>query len=389
MIKTFAVAALLFAIFLDMVGFGMVIPDVQTRLEAQGASGAVIGAILSSYFLVQTLISPLWGRISDRMGRKPVLLLCGSLSALSFLAYALALQPVGILLCRILAGFAAANVVVAQAYLADTTKNDASARTALLGRMGAAITAGLVLGPALGGWLSDVGGNRLLGFVAAEASASGVLWLLLAVPHVPPAPPEETSPAVRRRWFPVDLSLLASTPLLRPLLVFATVSFFSLACLEGTFGRLIKHRLGYGPREFGFIFGYEALVGVVTQTLLLDALRKRFSPRRLLCGAYLLQGVGLGLTPFAPNLAALFGLSTLYAVGSGVAGPVLNGLCSDATPKEKQGEMFGLLQSARSLGFLVGPTLGGALFDFRMDAPYLMAGGVMVVAALLIASRKG
>ena len=98
---------------------------------------------------------------------------------------------------------------------------------------------------------------------------------------------------------------------------------------------------------------------------------------------YGLQGIGLGLTPFAPNLAWLFAYSTLYAVGAGVANPTINALCSAVTPSDRQGEMFGLLQAARSVGFLLGPLLGGILFDWRPEAPYVLAAAVMLVAGLL------
>ncbi len=370
-------APLLFAVFLDMTGFGMVIPDVQTRLESFGARGWAIGAILSSYFLAQIAASPLWGRLSDRTGRKPILVVCGLLSAASLLVYAFAHSLPFVLFSRVLAGLAAANVVVAQAYIADAAPDEA-ARTKSLGRVGAVITAGLILGPAVGGWLAERGGNVLLGFVAAGASGLGALWIALAVPHVPPV--RETGTAVRR--LTTDLSLLREVPRLRPLFVLASAAFFALACLEGTFGRLIRLKLGYGPSEFGLIFGYESLLGVLVQSVFLGWVTARLTPPRLLAGAYVLQSVGLGLTPFAPHLAALFLLSTLYATGSGLAGPTVNALCSAATPAARQGEMFGLLQAARSFGFLLGPLLGSILFDWHAEAPYLLAGAVLLLVAV-------
>jgi len=368
---------LLFAIFLDLAGFGMVIPDVQTRLETLGASGLIIGSVLSSYFLVQMLVSPLWGRLSDRVGRKPILVACGALSSASMVAYALAQSPVPILLSRVLAGFAAANVVVAQAYLADTTETEA-AREAAMGRVGAAITSGLILGPALGGWLAEVGGNRLLGSVAALAAGLGALWIALAVPHHPPR--EARRPGKQPAF---DLSLLRDVPRLRPLFLLAASAFFALACLEGTFGRLIRLKLGYGPSEFGLIFGYESALGVLVQAVLLAPVMARLGPRALLVAAYVLQGVGLALTPFAPHLTGLFAVSTLFALGAGFANPTLNALSSAATPPSRQGEMFGLLQATRSFGFLLGPILGSLLFDWRPEAPYLLAGGVLMASALL------
>jgi MFS family permease len=372
---------LLVAIFLDLVGFSMIIPDVQTRLERFGANGGSIGLVLSAYFLVQIVVSPFWGRYSDRVGRKPVLVICGGLSALSLLVYAFAHSVEWILLSRIIAGFAAANTAAAQAYLVDGVEEELS-RTAAMGRVGAAITAGLLLGPALGGWLSGIGGNFLLGWSAAIASGIGALWIAFALPSVAPLMPDV------KATHSAGFSLLRDVPQLRPLFLLATVAFFALACLEGTFGRLIHVRLSLGPPEFGLIFGFESLVSVLVQSVGLRWLSLRFRPRWLLCLGFLLQGIGLTVTPYAPNLTALFGCSTPYAIGGSITTPTINSLCSVATPQERQGEMFGLLQGARSAGFLLGPTIGGMLFDWRSEAPYLLAGSVLLLAAIGIAVVK-
>lgn len=375
-------APLLFAVFLDLVGFGMVIPDVQTRLETFGANGGQIGIVLSSYFLMQIIASPRWGRYSDKVGRKPVLVACGVLSALSLLAYAFADTVPLILASRVLAGLAAANTVVAQAYLADT-QADERERTAALGRMSAAIMAGLMLGPVLGGWLASVGGNYLLGLVAAAASGLSAVWITLVIPRIPPTVPSKTDDVTARREI---LSLLRDIPPLRPLLGLAMVSFVALACLEGTFGRLIRHTLDFGPRQFGLIFGYESLLGVLVPSVILGWATKRWHlpVGVLLGGGFLLQSIGLALTPYAPSLGALFAVSTLYGLGAGIATPTLNAECSKATPEERQGEMFGLLQGARSTGFLIGPTVGGILFDWRPEAPYLVAGGTLLLVAITV-----
>lgn len=375
-----------------MVGFGMAFPDIQTRAEgyfqAAGVSkpGVLIGLLLASYFVTQILVSPRWGALSDRIGRKPVLLICTALSALSMVSYALLPSWWGILFSRLLAGFAAANVVVGQAYIADETNEEE--RPKAMGRVGAALSLGLVAGPAFGGWLADLGdfkfgaGNYLLGLVAAGLSAIACLWIWLGVPATPPR--EERRPGARKVF---DITLLADLPQLRRLFLISSVGWFALACLEGTFGRLIRLKLGYGPQEFGWIFSYESLLGAVIGWFLLDRLTKRFSDVRLLRGGYLLQGVGLALTPFAPGLAVLFLASTLYAAGSGVANPTINSLCSKATPDHRQGEMFGLLQGARSFGFMLGPIVGGVLFDLRAESPYLLAGAVCLAAMFLVPKR--
>ena len=197
------------------------------------------------------------------------------------------------------------------------------------------------------------------------------------VPPRPASPDAKPSPGFNLGW-----SLLRDVPAVRPLFLLASSAYFALACLEGTFGRLILHKLGLGAFYFGLIFGYEALLSVVTQTLILPFANRRLAPKTLLRAAYFAQSIGLGFTPLAPNLWYLFAASTLFAVGTGLANPTVQGAGSAAVPAERQGELFGLLQATRSLGFLVGPILGGALFDWRPEAPYFLAGAVLAVGAL-------
>lgn len=359
-----------------MVGFGMIIPDIQFRAEQMGAQGWMIGAILASTFLVQLLASQFWGRLSDRLGRKTVFVSCTLLSAASMVAYALAPNLLFILLSRILAGFGAANVAVAQAAIADATTGPE--RTVALGRISAALTTGLILGPAVGGEMASRFGSYWIGIVGASASFAGAL-LVWIVAEMAPGSIE------RKKLHFLAAPLLKDFPALRPFLVAAVVAWFSLATLEGTFGRLIKATLGLGEREFGYIFAFESVIGVLVQAVLLSWILAKLTTTRALPIAYLLQGLGLALTPFAPGLAILVVASGLYALGAGVANPAVNGVCSQIVPEERQGELFGLMQSARAIGFILGPILGGALFDVWHAGPYLLAGFVCVVSAALVA----
>lgn len=366
---------LLFAIFLDLVGFGMTFPDIQLRAQKYGAPGWMIGAILASYYLVQMIASPRWGRLSDRTGRKPILVLCGLLSAGSMVIYALGNNLIVMLLSRIAAGLGAANVVIAQAYLSDAAEEQE--RAAAQGRMSAAISAGLVLGPVIGGLLAQRGGNFLLGMAAAAASGFGALWILLALPSQPAPGVRETT---RRR---ADFSLLKHHAALRRLFLVAIIGWFALACLEGTFGRLIQHTLNFGQWEFGILLAVEAIVAVM-QGALYPLFARRLRAETLLALSYLLQAIGLTLMPFARGLPSLLLLSTLFGLGVGLATPTINGRASVLTPPARQGEVFGLLQSTRAIGFLFGPILGGALFDVQASAPYLLAGGCLMLLSLSI-----
>lgn len=368
---------LIVACFLDLLGFTMLIPDLQLRAEKMGASGMLIGFIIASTFLTQTLVSPFWGRLSDRIGRKPVFVGCTLISAGSMLAYGLAGNVWLILASRILAGLGSANVAVAQAAIADGS--DQAARTARLGRLSAAMSAGMIIGPAVGGYAAKWFGSDMLGYVGAVVSAYGALAVLAFAKFAPVISEKQADDAPRRKF-----AIVRDFPALLPLIVVAGVAWFSLSTLEGTFGRLLKANWGYDSDVFGTIFSFESVIGLVVQGLLLGWLTKRFSDRALLVTGYVLQGVGLGLTPFAPGLAAIFVFSGLYAFGVGLANPTVSGLCSKAVPEHRQGEMFGVLQGARGIGFALGPIIGGALFDWRPESPYLLAGFVSVCAAVLV-----
>lgn len=369
--------------FLDLLGFGMLIPDVQIRLDDMIApfsfgwiemKGVCIGMVLSSMFLVQFVVSGYWGKWSDKIGRKPVVVLCTFISASAMAVYAIAHNPWLILLSRIIAGLGAANIAVAQAYVADLAAT--GTKLAAMGRISAAISAGLIAGPAIGGRLAHQGGNQLLGWTAASCSVAGAFAALILLPRIAPAPRQEKPKG--------HLDLLRTIPGLGRVFVVIAVGWLALATLEGTFGRLIKDNLGMGQLEFGYIFAYESVLALLVPAFLLVRIEKLVSTTVALRSAYVAMGVGLVLFPFAPALWALFVASTFYAVGAAVASPTANALCSKLTPEERQGEMFGLMQSARSFGFLVGPVVGGWLFDLWHASPYVLAMAVCLAAAFAV-----
>jgi DHA1 family multidrug resistance protein-like MFS transporter len=221
-----------------------------------------------------------------------------------------------------------------------------------------------------------------LGYIAGSLSATGTL-LLLFLPRRALADP------VKKPNVLFDFTLLRAFPALRSLVIVAVVAWFSLATLEGTFGRLIERTLGFHQWQFGQVFAFEAFVGVIVQGLLLAWLAKRTSDAPRLRVAYVAQGAGLALMPFAPSLGALFLMSALYAAGAGIANGTINGLCSRLAPSDRQGELFGIMQGARSIGFAIGPTIGGAMFDRSPSSPYLLAGGTCIAAALLVRVPSG
>ena len=381
-----AEGVLLLCILLDLLGFGMIIAEFQLFAErlvpAGWPVGVVVGAILASTFITQVWASPRWGSWSDRVDRRAAFLTVNTISGSSMLLYAVSQNLPMLLASRLLSGIGAANVAIGQAYISGL--HTGPARTAALGRMSAAINAGLILGPGLGGFISHQFGHGAVGFVAGGFSLSGTLAAAFLLPSRP-ADPREV-PVAKATG---NIAILREFPDLRPLVLVATVAWLSLATLEGTFLRLIHRLFNYDSREFGLIFSYESLLGFLIAAFLLPGLVRKLGERNLLRAAYLAQGIGLMLNPFAavfglPPLFMLFTASTVYSFGSSCANPTINGLASQLLPEARQGELFGLLQSTRSFGFVVGPIVGGAIFDLQPAAPYIFAGLVCVVAAGLV-----
>jgi len=340
----------------------MIVADIQFRLEGMRLEGWAIGAVLSSMFLVQFPASIAWGRVADRVGARPVLVTCTVLSALSMLLYGFARDPWAILLSRVLAGLGAANVATAYAIASRAANPDE--RPKIVGRLGASTVLGLTAGAAAGGLVVERYGQTALGFAAFGSSLAAVLIGIFAAPEVKTGAEDEA---------PVKFSLRNYRGTLAALMVVAATGWLSLATLEGTFGRLIHATLGFGQHEFGLIFGFESLIAFVTQAFLFDRLTRRVSPHILLSAAFLFTGVGLVAMPFAPSMAALLAAAAVYAAASGLATPSLNELVAQNTSESRRGEVYGTIQSLRSLGFVVGPTVGGTLFDLRPAAPYIVA----------------
>ncbi len=388
------VVALFAALFLDLLGFGMIIADIQLNAERllpaavhdNRLKGLIIGGVLASTFVVQLFFSSRWGRLSDRVGRKPILLICSLISALSMFVYGAADSIPWLLASRVIGGIGAANVAIAHALVADLF--DGEDRKKAMARTGASVSAGLIAGPALGGRISEHLGSHTLGYIAGGASAIGLLILAFTIPNAEPRTEEQLESKKRGSF-----SLLLELPELRRFVIVALIAWFALATLEGTFARLIHKLYGYGPAEFGNLFAFESAITVLVQATVLAIWMKSLGETTLLRLAYLGQGIGLAMIPFSGNLGAtpilwLFVSSTAYGLGAAIAGPTINALCSHLTPSERQGELFGLIQSTRAIGFIVGPMLGGVLFGVSPALPYVFAGIVCVLAMVVVQSRQ-
>ncbi|MGC8784219.1 MAG: MFS transporter [Armatimonadota bacterium] len=372
-----------FTIFLDLLGFGLIIPQLQYYADAFHATPAFIGMIQAIYSLMQFLFAPFWGRLSDRVGRRPVLLVSIAGSALSYMLFAMARDARMIFLSRLLAGITAANLSTAQAYISDVTPPQE--RTRAMGLIGAAFGVGFILGPAVGGVLGAWGGNFAIGMAGAVLAGANWFSAFLRLPESLPAQNRQRAGA----WytFPLrDLPRVLAIPHVGLLALVLFTAIFALANLESTFVLLAKHRYGLNQRECSYLFAYLGIMGAVVQGGLIGKLSARFGEARLLLGGYLLQVPALLLIPQMPSTGWLMVVLAVMAMGGGVAGPSLNGLLSKLAPADRRGEVFGVTQSLGSLARVVGPAWGGWSFGhLGMSAPYVTAAMLMLIASVMVA----
>ncbi|HET7754495.1 MAG TPA: MFS transporter [Anaeromyxobacteraceae bacterium] len=374
--------AILFAIvFVDLVGFGMVIPVMPLYAERLGASNAWTGLLSTGYSLMQFIFAPIWGRWSDRIGRRPVLLGSIAMTAVAFAMYGMASSFTWLLVSRLFAGAATANIAIAQAYVADVTPPEGRARG--MGLIGAAFGLGFVLGPAIGGLLSQHS-LGLPGFAAAGLSALNLVAAWFILPE-----PEHLAKAIRRPRFEAMRAELARPGIRRLLLCYFLV-ILAFSGMEATYAFLARHRVGLTERGVSYAFTYIGVLLVIVQGGLVGPLTRKFGEKRLLVAGIALQAVALAMLPFVGNLPGLLIATAPLAVGSGLSNPAISALISRQSRAEDQGGTLGIGQSAAACGRILGPESGTFTYDRHSPAAaYLIGATLMVLAAIVGSTVRG
>ncbi len=360
---------LLFSIVaVDLIGFGIVLPVLPFLAEEFEASAAVLGALLTSYALMQALFAPIWGRLSDRFGRRPIMLLTIAGTSASLLLLGLADTLPGIFAARILAGIFAANVSVASAYVTDVTSEDE--RTRWLGMIGVSYGVGFVIGPALGGLLAP------LGYGVPMLAAAGLSTLNLVYASF--ALREPTRHQAREASSLGPLQVLKN-PLVRR--ICASYFGFSLAMtqLETTFAYYMMDRFGYDTRGVAAILVFMALIMMAVQGGGLRALVPRYGEKKLILVGSAMLAACLGAVPFVPVVALLLVPLGLSSIARGISQPALMGLVSQSASAQTRGTVMGTFQSSASLARVVGPLIAGLLYDSWQPGPFLLAAAVLGV----------
>ncbi|WP_158056577.1 MFS transporter [Halorussus halophilus] len=419
-----ALAVVFGIVFLDLLGFGILIPVIPLYALEFGASEFVGSLLIASYSAMQFLFAPILGRISDRRGRRPVLLLSLSGSVIAWTLFGFAGSLAVLFLARMLAGAMGGNIATAQAYIADITPPEDRAKG--LGLLGAAFGIGFIFGPALGGFVASapvvalardvlpaivpVSEFTLPSFAAAIITAANLLVAVVVLPES--RPPEERDESAdadveSQSRIAVLLDALTTRGLAALVVSFFLVSF-AFSALESQFIFLTNDQYGYGTTENAFLLAYFGVVLAIVQGGLVGPLTDRFGERRLAIGGTGIQVATLALVPFAPELAtliprvgplsgalptvpsailALFVVVTPLAAGNAVTNVSLNTLVSRSSSGDDQGSAFGLTQSAGSLARTFGPALAGALYTgIAYWAPFVV-GSILLVPILGLLTR--
>jgi DHA1 family tetracycline resistance protein-like MFS transporter len=371
-------------VFIDLVGFGLVIPLLPFYALRFAASPQQVTLLLAVYSLMQLFTAPLWGRLSDRVGRRPVLIVSMAASVLAYFWIGSATALWMLFAARGLAGACAGNIAAAQAYIADITKPEERAKG--MGLIGAAFGLGFIIGPALGGLLA---GNdpttadvETPAWVAAGLSFVALCGVALLLPESLPADSPGRRGRARNRIVAI-LDVLRRPVLPRLILIFFLV-ILAFAGMESTFALWAIGQFGWGPRQIGYVFAYVGVLSAILQGGLIGRLTQRFGEERLLFCGLALIGAGLLVMTVARDIAVLALATTALALGMGLTQPSLNSLISRRAGREEQGEVLGVSQSVGSLARVFGPAAAGFFFgEFGRNAAFFW-GAALVGGALLV-----
>jgi len=359
-------------VFIDLLGFGVMIPMLPFYARFFGADALQIGWLMFVYSFMQMFVAPVWGQLSDRYGRRPILLLTILGQSAAFFWAGFSHSYTSLLLSRVLAGIFAANISTASAYMADITSREERAKG--MGLIGAAYGLGFIFGPAIGGLLISKG-YQWPSLFAGILSAVNFSWAFFALRE--PAV-TRTDRAANRRKFDWILfkQIFSIKGILIPILIFFLLTF-AFVQLEITFGLFVVDRFRLTERDAGILLAGMGLVMALIQGGLIGRLVKKYGEFAMveLGVPFIMFGL-LGLI-FSPSLLWLILSLCLMALGYSLTNPCLSALTSKAAPQEKQGGVLGLYQSSGSAARILAPPIAGELYKWRITGAF--TGGVVII----------
>jgi DHA1 family tetracycline resistance protein-like MFS transporter len=382
-----ALPTLLMVMLINMLGFGVVVPLLPFYARSFHAPGWQIALLFSAYSVGSFFGEPFWGRLSDRIGRKPLLVSTVSANCLCYLALAFAPNIYVAFVVRLVGGMAAGNSSVVQGYIADVTPADQ--RAGRMARLGAAYNVGFIFGPALGGLLAQPSlgpaGFRAPLLVASILAGLSALSIFLVVRESRVR--TQTSTRQLSRW--AMLGQAVSHPVVGRLMLLTFVAGLAFNGIEATFGFWSQHKFGWQPRDISICFTVAAVVAAAAQTTLTGRLSQRFGQATMLAAGMVVTVICTALQPLSNQGLVTIALMAAMSLGQSVAFPNGSALISQSTDPDRQGQMLGLNNAAGASARVLGPLCAFLLFDnVSFNAPFI-AGAAIVLPAILLALAAG
>ncbi len=378
---------LAFALFVVMLGFGIVIPIMPFYIEQMGAGGTELGLLVASYAVMRLIFGPIWGGLSDRIGRKPVLLVGMLGYAVTMFWFGLATELWMLFIARSLSGIlSSATGPTTMAFISDSTGEKRRSRG--MGVLGAATGIGTIVGPAIGGWLAgdapDAAALARPFFIAGGMALLSLLMIALLVPESLPGRSPKTTPAEAPRRLRFRTALLWQTinSPVGMLLSMALLASFALTAFFGIFGLYALEKFDYGPQQVGLVLMVMGLMSAVAQGVLVGPSAERWGEAMVIKISLLLSAVGFVGIVLAASIPIVLLVTALFSLAAALLATATTSLTSQYTRLE-QGLTMGLSNAAGSFGRIFGPLLSGILFDIHITYPFLFGAGVMLAGFLL------
>lgn len=375
MFKNRPLAIIIVTAFLDLLGFGIVLPSLPFVIRGFGMSDAWVG-IISAVFSLGTFVGGIvFGRLSDIYGRRPLLMVTTLLNLAGYLLFFLSSNVWVFLIARLLGGFGGAGMSVAQAYVSDISS--VQDRTKNMGAMGVVFGLAFMIGPVLGGLISN-GSLHTLGAVSASVVFLNFLVIVFALPHIE-----------RKRHETPDSESVLPTDFhhhkRQIFYLFATtfITALGFASMQSTFGLFTADRFHFDETMIGYLFGYIGICSVLYQALLIKHIRKIFDERGMILFGLLVLAVSFTLFAFNPVMLLIFPILLMFPFGYGSINPATGSLLAHYADRES-GKALGTNASMMSLGQIVGPFIAGVLYTQWSGYPYLFAAALFIVAAILV-----
>ncbi|MCJ7626107.1 MAG: MFS transporter [Anaerolineaceae bacterium] len=375
----YTLTILFLTLFMTMVGFGVIMPILPYYAENLGASATELGLLSATYATLQFFFAPVWGRVSDKVGRKPILLLGLFGFSVSFVIFGLSTRLWMLFAARAVSGIiSAATLPTVMAYIADST--DEKERAGGMSTLGAAMGLGMIFGPVIGGFLGEYNPSTPFFFSAAVALGVAVFGLIF-LPETLSEEARQAAMQSRKAGGGIAGIFIALRGPLAYLMLLALLVSFGMSQMESTAALFYERKFGAGEAEMGIIFMVMGVVSAGSQGVFVGRVINRWGEQRAIMAGLLGTALSFLIFPLIFSVTSAIGVIIIMGVVTSFLRPALNSLISKRTNFSEQGMILGVVNSYFSLGRMFGPVTGGLIFDYLgLDWPYLVASFIHFLA---------